>query len=278
MSIEKLLEDEPISYYWMGFLLADGHFNAEKGFIAISLDGQDLNHLKKLHHFLNCSTKIRDCKGTNLKVFSIYKKTVVSQICQKFNISNRKTYNPPDFFPKMSEDLYLSMLAGFIDGDGCIKNQTNRKDVILMIKIHSSWLGWLAELGERVTSQLGFSVPMPKINNAGYTSWFISNNLFIRKMKKEVLRLGLPVLLRKWDKINLDQISNREIEGLVLELHQKGVSRKEIASRLKINLDSLSKIFTRNGFYLRNIKNKKVGKWCDLNKNNPENNKDLITD
>jgi DNA invertase Pin-like site-specific DNA recombinase len=97
-------------------------------------------------------------------------------------------------------------------------------------------------------------------------------------MKKEVLRLGLPVLLRKWDKINLDQISNREIEGLVLELHQKGVSRKEIASRLKINLDSLSKIFTRNGFYLRNIKNKKVGKWCDLNKNNPENNKDLITD
>ncbi len=274
MSIEKLLEEKPISYYWMGFLLADGHFNSEKGFLRISLHEQDSNHLEKLHKFLNLKKEIKIVRSKNQKTFSAYNKNVIKLICSKFNIYNRKTYNPPDFFPEMSDDLYLSMLAGFIDGDGCIRNQTNRKDVIVMIKIHSSWLKWLAKLGERVTSQLGFNIPMPKINNTGYTSWFISNNLFIRKMKKRVEKLNLPILARKWDKIDLNQISNREIEGLAFELHQKGVSRKEIASRLKINSDSLSKIFTRNGFYLRNIKNKKVGKWCHLNENNSEDNKD----
>lgn len=57
---------------------------------------------------------------------------------EKFGISYNKTYNPPKNLSNFKEDFLYCLLAGFIDGDGNIQNK--RKDFMLRIKVHNSWI------------------------------------------------------------------------------------------------------------------------------------------
>lgn len=88
------------------------------------------------------------------------------------------------------------------------------------------------------TVGLCFDTPKnwPKINNAGYCSWMISNSKIIRLLKEFAIKNNLPYMNRKWDKVDLSYISKYETsiknEKLVKDLLDLGLKSKEVSERL----------------------------------------------
>lgn len=50
-NLEKLLLDVPETYYWIGFILADGHISKNNR-LVVTLSVKDKNHLIKLQKYL----------------------------------------------------------------------------------------------------------------------------------------------------------------------------------------------------------------------------------
>jgi hypothetical protein len=243
-NLENLLAESPEAYYWIGFLMADGHFS-EKRMTAI-LSIKDKEHLLKLASFVN---------NENL---SVYKKSVglrcmdskiVPKIRRKFGIVNRKTYHPCKI-PIRNNSLFLSLLIGFIDGDGCICKNTRRRDSHIKIKCHASWLKNFIIMKERLSKIVGIEVSEPKINKQGYACWAITNTPTLRFLKKKTLELKIPVIDRKWRNIDQDFVSREEIARMrsieVSKLLKTGARNIDIANRLGISKSTVTQIIKRD--------------------------------
>ena len=100
----------------------------------------------------------------------------------------------------MSDVLFLSLLVGFIDGDGCIRKQTNRNDCFIQLKGHSAWLSLFQAFEVRLNTIYNSTTNSAKINNAGYAYFGISNSKAL-ELKKVIEYNQLPVLNRKWNKL-----------------------------------------------------------------------------
>lgn len=236
-NLAVLLEDNLESYYWMGFLLADGSFN--DGRLTFSLKKADSEHLKKFGDFISYtgtygSSKVYDtisCKDID----------VVPAVCKKFDIHKAKTYNPPTSLLKFNEERNLALLAGFIDGDGCIKHQTNRNDFLLTIKCHSSWEHILKEFNSLICD-FNFT----KINNQGYAVLSITNTEYLQKLKEKILPLNIPIMKRKWDIIDMNFISKytkaEKLRNKVIELHKQGYRNKDISEMCSTSKANVTKI------------------------------------
>ena len=73
----------------------------------------------------------------------------------------------------------MALLAGFIDGDGCIRHPSkNRNDFVLTIKVHSSWLNILTEFNLLICDK-----NFCKINSAGYAVLTITNSEYLKGLK-----------------------------------------------------------------------------------------------
>lgn len=207
-NLSILLEETPITYYWIGFLLADGNFK-DQNLIKCALASVDKDHLEMLQKYLNIKS-LRTEKGGSCTVIKAMDHEIVPQICKKFDISTRKTYNPPNLSFIKNNDLKLALIAGFIDGDGCVTGKG--KAYSLTIKCHSSWLKNLDDFAKTINENSS-----AKINGAGYASFSISNADSLKALKRKVIELKLPVLKRKWDKIDLDFIKNKEAQDRSFE-------------------------------------------------------------
>ena len=134
-NLSPLLLENPISYYWIGFLLADGHFG-QKNILKITLSSLDKEHLYNLKTFLNIENILSERQGKYLCLKAM-DSNLVPKIKEKFDISNKKTYDPPKNLESIkNKDLLISLIIGFIDGDGCIANKN--KAFSLTVKCHSS--------------------------------------------------------------------------------------------------------------------------------------------
>ncbi len=203
-NIEKLLLNEPESYYWIGFLLADGHFSNEHG-VSLSLSILDTEHLSRFSNFIGSEKS--DVQRGMIRCLAM-NRPVVDLICNKFDINSRKTYNPPNIevFKNISRDLLLSLIAGFIDGDGSIfVNSKNDKIVCLRIKCHSSWFDNLKYFADILSPR-----STVKIDKRGYVILNLANTFELKKIKQEILCLDLPLLDRKWDRIDLENVTTHE--------------------------------------------------------------------
>ena len=194
----NLLSKSKESLYWLGFLLADGHFDNSNR-LSIALHNKDIDHLRKLSRFLG-GTKISKIKKHDHSKISIMHTEVISTLCEQYNIRSNKTIFPIDLSKLSSEELFCVSI-GFIDGDGSIGFQYNRNDCIIRIQCHSSWIENL---------KLMYPQAKIKINTRGYSLVAISNSTHIKELKKRALEYNLPILKRKWDKIDLDFISRGE--------------------------------------------------------------------
>ena len=222
-NLNILLEDSYISFYWIGFLLADGSFSNNR--LKLALTSKDINHLRLFAQFINYKRDVSQynsycsVSAKNLEIIPI--------ICEKFNIKSRKTYNPPLTIKKFPLDLQYCLLAGFIDGDGNIKNQYKRKDFILYIKNHKSWINILKEFNELIDGTNNFV----RINNEGYASLIISNSEILKELKKKILLYNIPIMKRKWDIINLNfttrNIKANELKNKILDDFINGLSVTE---------------------------------------------------
>lgn len=245
--LSKLLENTPQAFYWIGFLLADGSF--VDGRLSFSLKKDDAEQIHKFGEFINYTGSY----GVSEKTESIKCKDLdtVTQICEKFDIKASKTYNPPKSIIIFEESLVIALIAGFIDGDGNICNQTGRDDFKLRIKNHVSWLPILKEINNIIYPEKDVC----KINSQGYAELQITNSKSLQELKKKVLLLNLPIMSRKWDIIDLNFISKltkaEETKLKVAELYKAGVKKKDIANQLGVSPATVTK-------YTKNIKNDKT--------------------
>ena len=79
--------------------------------------------------------------------------------------------------------------------------------------------------------------------------------LILKHLKKKIINLGLPVLNRKWDKINILTVSLQERNKQRIkevELMLPTTKNKEIAKNLGISSAAVSQIVKRNN--LRKVK------------------------
>jgi hypothetical protein len=245
--LEKLLLDTPETYYWMGFIMADGHFTKNR--LTLGLSIKDENLLKALSTYLGFGSLIKTNKGSIS--FSVMDTKNVPLIRDKFNINNRKTYNPPNTIKWMSDDLLYSFIIGFIDGDGSIKKQTNREDVILRIKVHSNWFNIISEMSEFLSNKSETKTVKPKIDKEGYCNINLANHQLLKHIKSKAIELKLPYLSRKWSLVDETKINKMEratnLLSNVKRLMTLNYSNKMITEELGVSYSSLSNIQKRNG-------------------------------
>lgn len=200
--LSVLLNDNPITYYWIGFLMADGHFSEKR--IRISLSIKDIKQIKRYVKFIK-SPNINLIKNKKQCSSSAMDSINVPLIRKKFSISNRKTYEPCDIDKVKDINLFVALVIGFIDGDGNIKNQTNRKDCSINIKLHSSWLENLQIISNRLHLYCKAEHPnIAIINKQGYAKISFTKRILVNYLKYQSIKLNLPILNRKWNLIDLN--------------------------------------------------------------------------
>ena len=237
-NVKKLLLETPKAYYWMGFLMADGHFTVKR--ITVGLSIKDVEHIKKFAKFIsaNYSKGNSKCCGKYYGNCSVKaaNSDIVPLLRQKFGIQNNKTHHPCHIVKIKNKDLLLSLIIGFIDGDGSISKQTNRTDAFMRIKCHSSWLFNLQFISNTICKDCDLKPNIAKINKQGYAAVAFSNSIILKFLKAKGKELKLPVLKRKWNLIDENYISKFEKYKYIVEevriLVEEGLTGYKIAQIL----------------------------------------------
>lgn len=193
-TVDKLLEDKHEAYYWMGFLMADGSFYKNR--IKLALKIGDVKHLIRFAKYINATH--------NMSIYEFHAEVqaknvdIVPLICSKFDIKQRKTYNPPSVNSILDKDksLLLSLIIGYIDGDGNLRRQPHNHGCVMDIKVHGSWNNVLNIFNEMIGGNSS-----AKINSMGYARYTLSRSSTLKNLKHHGLKFNLPMMKRKWDNI-----------------------------------------------------------------------------
>lgn len=203
-NLNLLLAPTPTAHYWMGLLLTDGHFCFKKSEIRLELARCDSDVCKKYSEYINLNkvsnyTRIRKGKTYHSCVVRSKNTKIFPQISSKFDIKNKKTYNPPDPTKyALSDNNFIGLLCGMIDGDGYIA-----KNGRLEIRMHQSWISFLDYLAENLYKALNIKpfnkkIPKTKLNKRGYACLQIGECAVIKLLKLKAEELNLPLMSRKW--------------------------------------------------------------------------------
>jgi len=255
-----LLDGSPSALYWIGFILADGHITP-KWRLRLALASKDAEHVETFARFIKCP---------NVKYRSISTSVAaqdddsIQRLCQEFAIVSDKTRNPPKI-EHVGGDALLSLIIGYIDGDGSIKHLSGRKDFHIAMKCHSSWLKIYEFFETQLYRLLGVEPPqktMSRINREGYAVLCLSNSILLKRLKRKALDLGLPILERKWNNIDLNFVGRKEIaherRNTVVHLYrQEGLKPKEIAIRLNLTDECTYAILRRHSCEYQSRANRK---------------------
>ena len=122
-------EDNEKSFYWAGFIAADGNIEKYKPRLTISLSSIDRQHLEKFKNDLSFSGKIFDIiredkrinfnKKYNSSYIRITSRQIINDL-SRFNITSNKskTYQFPEHLSDNKNIRHF--IRGIIDGDGWI--------------------------------------------------------------------------------------------------------------------------------------------------------------
>lgn len=229
-NVSNLINETNESYYWLGFIMADGHFSLNNQ-IQINLSIKDLNHLNRFAEFIEYGNEL---KKPSIK---ICRNKINEWLKDKFNINNNKTYYPCDI-SKLDGDKLFSFIVGFIDGDGSI----NKKGY-LVIKCHKSWLDNLNLMISYITNG---DYNKGKINNEGLALIAITKIEQMKMIKLKCLNLKLPILMRKWGRVSATKYSKQERSNMNYkmceDLFKNGLSVGEIVSITKLSRAQVYKL------------------------------------
>jgi hypothetical protein len=196
--LSVLLEEKNEIYYWLGFLMADGHFSKLND-IKLSVSEKDFNHLKKFGNLINAN--ISSCKevtydGYTSRSYSLAVRDVitVSKLKTKYSINSNKTENPCDISKFNTYEKFLSWFAGFFDGDGCVLKSKNGQINGLRIQIYHTWVNNLEFIREQIKLHLNVD-SRAYIDSQGYARWVCFKNAKI--VINAIQNLNLPIMERK---------------------------------------------------------------------------------
>ncbi len=238
--LSVLLKDTPETYYWIGFLLADGTFTESR--LRLRLGPKDQVHVKRFGDFVQYTGSYNDGGVSSMCVKTI------PVLRAKFGISNIKTYEPSKIDWIIDNKLFLALVIGFIDGDGSMRKVHKRNDYQIVIKCHSSWTKVLEYIAQRVC-QLAGTKQSCVLLSSGYAELVFCNFLTLKFLKNKVQELNLPVLSRKWDCVNSDHVNKngkaRINEFNVEKLLNSGYKQTQVAKELSLSKATVCQILKR---------------------------------
>jgi len=248
MGLERLLEEIPEAYYWAGFLMADGYFRIDAlGYdcqLQLGMSEKDRCQIELFANFIDAKVGTKDVKLKS----KIYRQAVCSKrdskalpkIIKKFSINKDKTHNPPARMMIKKNDLFLSFLVGFIDGDGCIRKDNG----CIIVACEKAWKetldSWFLRLWQisKAKSAYNLKIPVCKVdknmcriqtNHDGIKAFIIS----------KIKELKIPVLKRKWNNIadrdlTLDSNKMADRNSEIFEYVKSGRDVKWIAKKVNM--------------------------------------------
>ena len=237
--LDKLVNfDTNFNWYWYGFILADGHVNESE--LNISLSNKDLNHLKILSNYLeiNIREKNNICQ---LRVGDIINLPLLKNKLKLIN--SNKTLIPPNINEyNISKENMLSLIIGYIDGDGNIEVDLNKKCKTIKMEVHNSWIKNLEFIS--IFFKKNYNIDsITGINKRGYAYFRMNKHNQILNLINSFKLLKIPYLSRKWDKINLNikDKSNffEDRKDEIYKLFNEGYNLNHISKILNINYGSL---------------------------------------
>ena len=197
-----LLDGTNESFYWIGFIFADGTISNNNR-LTITISRKDKCHLEKLAVKLGVecvdTVSILNEKEYKQVRVTLMHTDIFNKLAMLYDIKTDKTHYPPNLtvFSKLNRDQILSLFIGFIDGDGSIGLKHKRNDFNIRIKNHSSWLPFFECFDQKLNIKSSV-----KINKEGYALMDISNYNTCKEIKLNMIKLGLPYLKRKWNIID----------------------------------------------------------------------------
>jgi hypothetical protein len=216
-NLKILLENSLQTYYYIGLLMADGYFT-NRG-LVFSQSDKYMFVIENFGKYIECSNikyyenigqiEINGVKtfGNSKKVINAHDKNILPKILEKFNIvyeiNKTKTYYPPNIniFENMSDELFLSYLIGFIDGDGCISKKIRNGNSII-ITVHENWLNVIEYWKLRIEKIYGVKLSEKSITKTKtYYRFKIYKRNILLNMRHLINNNNLMVNHIKWGRI-----------------------------------------------------------------------------
>ncbi len=250
--IDKVFDEKPENFYWLGFLVADACFDFNKHVVGLEISVKDIDHLYKFCKFVSYDNKIylrKDDRNTCSVSKTDHK--FFSLVNDKFLLNERKTYSCPDISWIHDDSLFISFVIGLIDGDGHIRNVPKRKNCSsIVIEMHSSQYDFLQYIINRLCNILDVNTNKVRYNCRGYVVLDITRRKVYKYLKNKAIELKLPLLKRKWKHIDENFISrNERINNqhfLVKQMFNSGTSKKQIATELSISYSAIHCILKKD--------------------------------
>ena len=243
------------AYYWLGFLLADGHFKTCKTIlptieVSVELSNKDVEHLKKLLHFLGRDENTFTSRTRQTKVCSFIQNHVsfrlsdsneLVNLVEYFDIHSNKTITPPKLNNYLSLTLLQKqcLLIGYIDGDGYVRTRKGSCDGKL--ECHASWVNMYRFFNSFLQTQYEIKehIRKDKPGKSSVILYLSSKDIFyLYNIAKQE---DLPILDRKWSSIPealtyVPQHTQQETIKLKqkIKVLKQNKTQKEIADSLGI--------------------------------------------
>jgi hypothetical protein len=243
----RLLADDPVAAYWVGFIFADGSLSEWR--LRVCLSVKDADHLRKLASWFGPGFAVRSERAGTVVSLARQDRVAVPAIRSRFDLRPRKTYEPPAFLPYHSETLLRCWLVGYIDGDGEVRRQTGRPNALLHTVAHLSWEPLLTEMSET----LGFGLIRRRVvQEQAYVALTCHRHSEIVALRQFARTQELPVLERKWAKVDETYVAPDPKDGRmrarVEVLARQGMRVKDIAAELGCSIKHASETRKALGF------------------------------
>ena len=148
----------------------------------------------------------------------------------------------------LNDDYFYSFLIGFIDGDGTILKRKGREEYRISIKLHNSWFNNLKFFHNKISKLL--DVEPKGIYDYKFPILTFSDFRILKQLKRKAIEFGLPILDRKWNKIDLNRVTRIE-QGEINRIKIKkmllsGKSVNEISKKTGLTYSNVYAIVNYN--------------------------------
>ena len=230
-SCTKILDyNNNITCYWLGFLLADGHLG--KNFnIRLNISIKDKDHISKIQDHIG---RGKIYKNESVITLILSDKKTFRKLANDFNWTPNKTKNPPTIPKSIIGDQLFSLIIGFIDGDGTISKKSNN---YICVTCDGSWKNIINYFYIVLTKETKI---FPLMKN-GLCRFYFGKHKLMKSIKDRAIRLKLPILNRKWDRIMDNRILKQDKLGIIKKLIQENQTQEDILKQTNFSISSFYK-------------------------------------
>lgn len=201
-SLDKLISEKSLeTFYWIGFILADGSFYNNR--FEFGLKEDDVDVLKAFAAYIEFKGDIKHRDSTKSNRIQFNNKSSIEKFMKEYGFDYNKTYNPCSFesFKNYSKEQITSLLIGIINGDGNIQENGSTYANAITITAHKLWKSFYEDL----LNFLEIPLHISKREDNNSITIRICKREYCIALKHFIVNNNLFYFSRKWDKIKFKE-------------------------------------------------------------------------